>query len=127
MTVAVLPITGLYFPPTIDRGISREAERIRELLTPEQDFPGSVTIEEPKRVAQEALDTAIAQLKDLDNEESIDVEPSTYAYAEQFLRLVPREMPIPDITVDNDGEIMLEWDRGHRCVFSVSVGRDGTL
>ena len=127
MSVAVLPINGLYFTPTVDRGISREAELLRNLFTPQQDFPGSVTIEEPKRVAQEALDMAITRLKDLDSEESIDIEPSTYAYAEQFLRLLPRELPIPDITVDSDGEIMLEWDRGRRCVFSVSVGRDGTL
>lgn len=127
MSVAVAPITGLYFTPTVDRGISPEAKLLRELFSPDQNLPGSVTIEEPKRVAQEALDAAITQLKDLDKEESIEVEASTYAYAEQFLRFLPHEVPIPEITVDSDGEIMLEWDRGRRCVFSVSVGRDGTL
>jgi hypothetical protein len=85
-----------------------------------------MTIEEPKRAAQKALDAAIAQPKDLEND-AIEVEPSTYIYAEQFLRLLPREVSTPEITVDNDGEIMLEWDHGRRCVFSVSVGRDGTL
>jgi hypothetical protein len=127
MTVAALPITELYFTPTVDRGISQEAKILRELFSPQQNSPGSVTIEEPKRVAQEALDTAIIELKDLENEELIEVEPSTYTYAEQFLRLLPSEVSIPDITVDSDGEIMLEWDRGRRCIFSVSVGRDGTL
>jgi hypothetical protein len=107
--------------------MSDEAELLRKLFTPEQDSADSMTIEEPKRVAQEALDMAIAQSKILDHGESIDVEPSTYNYAKQFLQLLPSNVSIPDITVDDDGEIMLEWDIGRRCVFSVSVGRDGTL
>ncbi|MGH7824983.1 MAG: hypothetical protein ACREQ7_07375 [Candidatus Binatia bacterium] len=121
MTVAALPITELYFSPTVDRGVSQEAKILQELFSLRQNSPRSVTIEEPKRAAQEALNAAITE-----NDE-VEVEPSTIDYAEQFLRLVPMDMSIPEIEVDSDGEIMLEWDQDRRCVFSVSVGRDGTL
>jgi len=80
-------------------------------------------------VAQEALDAVCiaAQEDDWDRMGSARVEPSTYAYASQFLRILPANIPVPDISVDTDGEILFEWDRGPRQIFSVSVGRDGTL
>jgi hypothetical protein len=58
---------------------------------------------------------------------SAPVEPSTYAYASQFLQILPANALPPDISVDTDGELLFEWDRGPRQTFSVSVGRDGTL
>ena len=69
----------------------------------------------------------MAQVEDWDGEESARVEPSTYVYACQFLRLLPSTIPVPEIAADTDGEILFEWDLGRRRVFSVSIGRDGTL
>jgi hypothetical protein len=88
-----------------------------------------MAVGEPKRTVQEALDAAYAaaQVDNWDGEGSTRVEPSTYAYASQFIRLFPSTAPLPDITADTDGEILFEWDQGRRRTFSVSVGRDGTL
>ena len=69
----------------------------------------------------------MAQVDDWDGEGSARVEPSTYGYASQFILLLPSTSPLPEIMPDTDGEILFEWDQGHRLVFSVSVGRDGTL
>lgn len=55
------------------------------------------------------------------------MEPSTYRHASQFLALLPASTPDPEIVVEDDGEIAFDWDLGPRQVFSVSVGRDGTL
>jgi hypothetical protein len=55
------------------------------------------------------------------------VEQSTHYYAEQFLKLLPSHVAFPDIAADTDGEILFEWDRGRRQVFTVSVGREGVL
>lgn len=55
------------------------------------------------------------------------IEPSTYRHASQFLALLPASTPNPEIVVEDDGEIAFDWDLGPRRVFSVSVGRDGTL
>jgi hypothetical protein len=127
MSVAAIPITAFSVTPAIDRAISHEAEVLRKLISTVSEFAGSVTVGERKRLAREALEAAyIAKAQDPD-EASIRVEPSTYAYADQFLGLLPEGVSPPDITVDTDGEIMMEWDKGRRSIFSVSIGRDGTL
>jgi hypothetical protein len=55
------------------------------------------------------------------------VEYSTYGYAQQFLQFLPNNMALPEIVADTDGEILFEWDYGPRQVFSISIGRHGTL
>jgi len=130
MTVAAtLPITTFAVTLWGDRALSEEAQIIRKLITDASEFSGSMAVGEPKRTVQEALDTAYAaaQAENWDGEGSARVEPSTYVYASQFIRLLPSTAPLPDITADTDGEILFEWDQGRRRIFSVSVGRDGTL
>jgi len=128
MTVA-LPITDFAVTLWGDRALSEEAQTLRKLIGDASSFSGSMAIGEPKRTLQEALDAAyeVAQVENWDGEGSARVEPSTYIYARQFLRLLPSTVPLPDITADTDGEILFEWDQGRRRIFSISVGRDGTL
>jgi len=45
----------------------------------------------------------------------------------QIVLSLPLEIPPPDVGVDPDGEISLEWYRNPRRIFSISVGGDGTL
>lgn len=123
MTVAAVPITGFSVPPGVDRAVSAEAEMLRRLLGGVSEFPNSLTVGEPNRIIREALEAAWSAC----DETSPPLEPSTFAYADEFVRLLPSDVPVPEIVVDDDGEIMLEWDKGPRCVFSVSIGRDGTL
>ncbi|MBI2230291.1 MAG: hypothetical protein HYU46_14485 [Deltaproteobacteria bacterium] len=113
----------------VDRGLSYEAGALRKLTISAAEFRNSVTLGEPKRVVQQALDAACiaAQEDNWDGTGSARVEPSTHVYANQFLRILPDDLPVPDISVDTDGEILFEWDRGPRQIFSVSIGRDGTL
>src|SRR2546425_873618 len=126
---ATLPTTGFAFTPGADRALSEEARVLRGLIGAASEFSGSLTVGEPQRTAQEALDAAYAaaQVEDWDGEGSASVELSTYVYASQFLRLLPSTIPIPEIAADRDGEILFEWDFGRRQILSVSVGRDGTL
>src|SRR5437867_2975885 len=117
MTIATaLPTTGFAFTSEADRALSEEAVVLRGLIDEASEFSGSITIGEPKRTAQEALDAAYepAQVEDWDGEGSASVEPSTYVYASQFLRLLPSTIPIPEIAADRDGEILFEWDLGRR-------------
>jgi hypothetical protein len=123
------PIGAFATLPWVDRGLSAEARALRKLTITVAEFRGSVALGEPKRAAQEALDAAYiaAQGDDWDGMGSARVVPSTHAYANQFLQILPDGLPVPDISVDTDGEILFEWDRGPRQIFTVSVGRDGTL
>jgi hypothetical protein len=130
MTVAAtLPITTFAITRWGDRALSEEAQILRNLINDASAFSGSMAVGEPKRTVQEALDTAYvaAQAENWDGEGSARVEPSTYVYASQFIQLLPSTASLPDIAADTDGEILFEWDRGRRRIFSVSVGRDGTL
>ena len=45
----------------------------------------------------------------------------------QFSKLLPMIVPNPDISIDTDGEVVYEWYRGPRRVFSVAVRSDGQL
>lgn len=130
MSIAdAVPIGAFATLPWIDRGLSDEAGALRKLTITAAEFRNSVTLGEPKRVVQQALDAACiaAQEDNWDRTGSARVEPSTHVYANQFLRILPHDLPVPDISVDADGEILFEWDRGPRQIFSVSIGRDGTL
>ena len=87
--------------------------------------PVTFTPEEGKA----ALEAAYQGARDdnWDGAGSMRVEYSTYNYAQQFLQFLPNYMALPDIVADNDGEILFEWDYGPQQVFSISIGRDGTL
>ena len=129
MTIAaVLPTRGFAFPWD-DRALSEEAQVLHRRFGEATEFSGSVTVGEPKRTVQEAIDAAykMAQVDDWDGEGSARVEPSTCGYASQFFMLLPSAIPLPEITADTDGEILFEWNLGRRRIFSVSIGRDGTL
>jgi hypothetical protein len=123
------PIAAFSIVPWIDRALSEEARAIGDMIIEAAEFRESMAVGEPKRSAQDALDVACSGARDddWDGMGSTRVEPSTYAYASQLLRILPASTPVPDISVDIDGAILFEWDQGPRHVFSVSIGRDGTL
>src|SRR5437867_1750641 len=129
MTTAASLTAAPGFDPWGESAVSREASILSGLIRDVADFSGTLTVGEPRKIAQQALDTVVAaaQVDDWDNAGSVRVDPSTYLYASQFLRLLPSTAPVPEIAVDTDGEILFEWDLGPRKVLTVSVGRDGTL
>jgi|SRR5919109_854526 hypothetical protein len=92
MTIAaVSPITAFGTVLWIDRALSEEARVIREMTIAAAEFGESMSVGEPKRSAQETLDVAYAAAQEDDWDEigSTRVEPSTYAYAAQFLSMLP--------------------------------------
>ncbi len=130
MTIACLALsTGYALTPGIDRGLSDEARTLRNLVMSAWESENSISLGERKRAARSQLAQAFAEawVEDWDDMGSAAAEPSTYAYASQFLDLLPSSVPIPEIAVDRDGEMYFEWYRGPRLVFTVCVGRDGTL
>lgn len=127
--VASPPIKPFLGTPWADRGLSDDAKVFRRLNNDAAESASSMAFGEPKRAAQEALYEAYlsAYIDNWDGEGAAKVELSTYAYASQFLQLLPSSVPLPEITADIDGELLFEWDQGRRQIFTVSIGRDGTL
>ena len=47
--------------------------------------------------------------------------------AERFLRAIPVDWPLPEVTTDPDGAISLDWIASLDRVFTVSVGQGNRL
>ncbi len=50
------------------------------------------------------------------------MDPDSFNEAVRFVRALPTTIPDPDVSVDPDGEISIEWHLEPRRVFSVSIG-----
>lgn len=113
----------------LDSGISEEAGSIRRHLYEPQDRSVSFFLDGRRQDLLDALDAAFqsAAAPNWDNQGALPADALSYLYAKDFLLALPSWVSQPDVNVDPDGEISIDWDRGPRFSFSVSVGRDGTL
>jgi len=110
--------------------LSDEAREVRRLSARASDFATSITLGAAKRATTvEALEDAFAdaQRYGWDGYGAAVADAGAFLYALQFLANLSTTTPMPDIAVDADGDIAVEWDFGPRRVFSVRIGRDGTL
>lgn len=55
------------------------------------------------------------------------VDPRAVQEAERFLNALPTTTPIPEVSVDPDGEVSISWNLDSNWVFSVSIGPTGRL
>src|SRR5262245_45954206 len=96
--VATLPITTFVVAACGDRALSEEARTLRGLLNAASTFSGSVGVGEPIRLAQESLAKAYSEalIASRNGTAKLRVEPSTYIYAHQLLRLIPSTATPPD-------------------------------
>ncbi len=112
--------------PVTDSGVSDEAVRLRKLLH-RKDDSSSAAIKHNQALASLYGAYEDAHEDGWDGEGAASANPDSFAHALKLLALLPSWVPNPDIYVDPDGEMCFEWDSGRRSVFSISIGRDGTL
>ena len=125
MTTACIPsqYNSPFFIPT-DRGVSDDAQALnlffKKML---EDCSQSVVI---------GANASLQELYNLWGEcisENWDgygaqpVDPNSFNEAERFIRALPTTVREPEVAVDPDGEISLEWYFEPRKVFSVSIGK----
>ena len=114
------------FSPIMNVGVSSDARAVKVTIEAvmKDMMQQSIFMAEPYWKANDALLTAYhnAQNENWDGYGAKRASPIAYAYAQRFLRMLPMNVPVPDVLVDPDGEISFEWDKGARQVFSVSVG-----
>ncbi len=128
MTTAAIPYGVHGTDAALDRGLSLEAERLRQLRH-ESDVVSWSLLNQRRVELLRSLHEAYADAshENWDGEGSAPADSLSFSYAQAFFFSLPHWAPNPEFTVDPDGEISAEWDYGARAVFSVSVGRDGTL
>lgn len=129
MTLTVRPANWLSMAFLLDRGVSDEARRVRRIFEHYDSGAPSVTFGLMQDALTKALKDAVAeaQQNDWDGYKAVAADPSALSYAALFLSKLPNTTPLPEIAVDTDGDIAIEWDHGPRQVLSVRVARDGSI
>lgn len=123
--MTAIALRGLDLGPSLERAISAEAQDVRRLVNHTQGSPSIQTADLRFR-ALRALTDAIESAY-VDGLVGRVVDAETLVNAMRFLALLPASVQLPEMSVDSDGDIALDWDKGPRQVFSVRVSRDGTL
>lgn len=129
MTLALRLESGYAFTPALDRSWSDEARKVNRLGLRASDLGTSITLGALKRDTVKALKDAFVHAQEYgwDGYKAAPADPGAFIYALQFIEYLPTTTPLPEVAVDTDGDMAVEWDFGPRRVFSVRISRDGTL
>ena len=131
MTTLALPNPHLGIATgTSNRGVSKVAEDLADRwlrLTVEQREPMSQG--EGIREALGELDEILADCsgRGWDGYDSEPVDPLSVNEASRFLLALPANTPAPQVSVDPDGEVSMDWEGTPDTLFSVSIRGDGRL
>ena len=124
-------LTRSVFAMPTNVGVSTSANEIKKQETGflQQMLGQSMTIGKLYRQTlvniEEACEQAAAD--NWDGYGAKAVNGRTYLVAIRFLMLLPPESPVPEISIDTDGEVSFDWYRGPRQVFSVTIRGNGEL
>ena len=95
-------------------GVSQEAEAVASMLS---EFDGetlqSVSLGEDKSDALKSLYKAFCEACQLgwDGHNAPSASYESYVKAEKFIQAFPANIPAPEVALDPDGEVSLEWYR----------------
>lgn len=64
---------------------------------------------------------------DWDGYDALAIDPVGVRKAEEFIRVLPDNLPVPEVSVEPDGSISLDWIRSENQVVSVSIGATNRL
>ena len=110
--------------------VSREAEEVRKAakeVANTAERSQALFAEKAAAISQlAALATECAE-EGWDGSSAAAIDLVAVLLAERFLRAVPNRIPLPDLAVEPDGSISLDWIRSRNHLFSVSVGRSSRL
>ena len=87
------------------------------------------TIAERKTAALARLSELVAECSEpgWDGEDAAPVDLTAAQWAERFVCALPEGFPLPELGVDPDGSIALDWIPSRHRLWSVSIGPSGRL
>ena len=97
-------------------GIVRFAERSQALFGRKNE-----TISRLHALANDCADD------DWDGNGAYAIEPATLLNAQDFVRALPNDVPLPECAPEPDGSISLDWIQSRNKFFSLSVGCNNRL
>ena len=66
-------------------------------------------------------------VEDWDGYGALPINENAYTEAIKLIELLPSSLPMPEITAEPSGEIGMEWRKGKRQIFVVSLSGKNTL
>lgn len=128
MSIYALTQSPYSFLSTLDRGLSDDARIVRHIQTRGEDASYSLLGLLKSQALQEIGNAfVLASAENWDGYQAAAANPSAFSYALTFINQLPMNYPFPEVAIDTDGEIALEWDYEPRRIFSIRIGRDGSL
>lgn len=130
MSVAVPYNDWSTFSPLFNLGVSAESEKLQKLL--EDAFSRfKETATEEKRLAESrsSLEEVYEECSK-ENWDGYDAQPLTEdAYNEvwNFLDMIPSTLSMPEIVPEPNGAIALEWSKGRRSIFTISLSGNNII
>lgn len=121
---------GLLAPMTVSRGVGPDADTVKQRIGKVCDHMWeSVTLRRVTEAAWVELADAASEAasRNWDGYGAKRVDPFAYHQAERFLAALPTTTPVPNVSVDRDGEVSVSWNIEPDWVFSVSIGATGRL
>lgn len=112
------------------RGLSAEADEVQQKLNSIRTSGSpSIFFEYPFLQGRKRLLEAYqeAAVENWDGYGAHAASPLDLQVAKRFLACLPCRLPVPDISVDPDGEFCFDWEIDASHTFSVSVGRRQVL
>jgi hypothetical protein len=96
---------------------------------PEAKVLNRLTAEALERLAHHSVpQAALNDLFTLQQEAGdVDLTPETVELAKRFLLAWPKALPMPELALDSDGEVLLDWAGSNRRLVSVSLRSDGRV
>ncbi|MFA5056382.1 MAG: hypothetical protein WC562_09505 [Dehalococcoidia bacterium] len=116
-----------------DYGVSEDASslirRFMDIFIDSIDSRRTITVSDRFDKFEEAFNSIIEECSDNNwngyNARPVDTKSITQA--RRFLNNLPLSTPLPDISIDADGEITLEWHGGPHRVLYLSIGANGQI
>lgn len=132
----IIPVVGLSGSLTLHTllaggsAISAEARAVREAATEvaaSSERSMALFGEKAKALSQLAALATECAKDGWDGADAIRIDPIAVRSADQFVRALPDDVPLPEFTPDPDGSISLDWIEARNRVFSVSIGASDRL
>jgi len=111
-------------------GVGEESKTLGRVMSElQQQLLKSFSIGKPKRDALGSLDETFEECcqPGWDGYEATRASFESYLKAKRFIQQYPTSLPVPEVSIDPDGEISFEWFVAPNRVFSVSIGSDDEL
>ena len=120
MSTAVFEASAVLYSPSLDGAVSSAGDELRESIRAAMATPS----DDEGRTA-EILQRIRAALRKGTEAEGVLVSATTFGRLCDLLSTLPAWIPLPEVVVESDREIGLDWYSGERDTLSVSVDDTG--